>query len=78
MTCRICGHEHGDEVVHPDRFHFTPEYESIPLTAPVVAMVEHQGRLYVATSEGVYILNNGRLERLMFAEPTEGMLVEKI
>lgn len=46
------------------------------LPAPVVSMIEHKGRVYVATSEGVYVLNNGRLERVMFVEPIEGIAVK--
>ena len=76
MTCKICGHEHGNEVVHPRQFHFHPDGKVMELPAPVVSMIEHKGRVYVATSEGVYVLNNGRLERVMFVEPIEGIAVK--
>ena len=60
-----------DRLMRPGSFHEIPLLDERDV--PVVAMTEHMGKLYVATSKGVYVLTDGGFERLIFVEPNEGM-----
>ena len=57
-----------DDILRPGRPYFPEMFESAG--SPIVSMVEHKGRLYLAKSDGVFIFNEQiqKFEQLKFVK----------